>query len=255
MLRKQFSRIFELCCLALLLCVSLAVISAAILNSLKPTDGRLLFGNDLELLLRIENGNVVLLKDGNEIINRPTFSESEEAVDLASPNTDAVYQITEIEHFCTIPSGFFGRLFGFFAPDDFFESAFVHVTISEGDLTYKQYCDLRLRRHGTELGLAHFHGELTISPQTVNWDVPDTLVLMHGNKPADLRVEIGTKSKAKACWTMVEFCELPPRNSAGKREWSLIRDHDSFPVATVEYPPKLPGGDRLTQTYVLDQFC
>ena len=238
--RKQLSRIFKLCSLALLLCVALAVISAAILNSLKPTDGRLLFGNDLQLLLRIENGNVVLLHDGKEIANRPTFSESEESIDLSSPNTDAIYQITEIEHLCTIPSGFFGRLFGFFAPDDFFESALVHVTISEGDLTYKQYCDLSLRRHGTELGLAHFHGELTISPQTVYWDVPDTLVLMHGNKPADLRVEVGTKSKAKACWTMVEFCEWPPRNSPGEREWELTGGYDCFPIATIVYPPKDP---------------
>ncbi len=259
MKRKTIARFCKGSLAFLLLTLSVAVVGSVILNSLIPTDGELLFGDDLRLLLRLEDGNVVLRQDGSEIASRPTFSKGEEVIVLASLNSDTTYEITEIQSLSSIPNGFFGRAFsfvsGFFADHDAYEDALIHVTIKEGDHSYKQYADLRLRRPGTELAVAHFDGDLTISPQTIYWDLPDDLALMAGNKPTDLRVEIGTKSKAKSCWTMVEYCELPPRDSPRKREWVLTGEHDCFPTATVVYPPKLRGGEPVTQTYILDQFC
>jgi len=245
--------------MVLLLAFSVAVVASVILNSMTSTDGELLFGDDIQLLLRLEDGNVVLFQDGAEIANRPTFSKGEERIVLTSPTSDITYEITEINFLSSIPNGFFGRAFsvvsGVLADNDAYESALVHVTIKEAGRSYNQYCDLMLRRQGTELAMAHFGGDLTITPQTIYWDIPDDLVLVGGDTPTDLRVEIGTKNKDKACWTMVECCELPPRNSPGKREWVLSGQKECFPVAKIQFPPKVKGASPIVVTYVLDQFC
>ena len=72
-----------------------------------------------------------------------------------------------------------------------------------GQSTYKQYCDVKLRRASSDQVIGRFHGPLTFGPNTVYWEIPESTKLVRVDQPTDLRLEIGTMDKQRGCWTVV----------------------------------------------------
>ncbi|MCA9233036.1 MAG: hypothetical protein KDA57_20485 [Planctomycetales bacterium] len=123
------------------------------------------------------------------------------------------------------------------------ESLMISVVV-RGDSEFKQYCDVVLDESQTPAEFAHFDGPLTIGPQTVNWEVPETFRLVAGEKPSDLRVTVGTIDQQSGCWVVV-------RSHEGNKSAFPV---DVFPVLEVEYRAK-DSGEPIQERYYLDQFC
>jgi hypothetical protein len=124
------------------------------------------------------------------------------------------------------------------------ESLDVDVEI-KGPVSYWQYCGVELHRRPTEAHIAHFHGPLTMGPQTVNWKVPADLVLVTGDKPTNLRGHVATQNAEHGCWVVV-------RTHNGD---ASAFPADVFPVVDVEFPAKVPGAAPVRKRYRLDKFC
>jgi hypothetical protein len=122
----------------------------------------------------------------------------------------------------------------------------LHVDVEiKGPLMYRQYCSVQLKGSTRQAHIAHFHGPLSISPQTVNWKVPAELALVNADESTDLRGHIGTMSAEHGCWVVV---------------WSHNGNKSAFPdgvfpFVDVEFPPKAPGGAHVRKRYPLDKFC
>jgi len=119
----------------------------------------------------------------------------------------------------------------------------VSVTV-DGTIQCRQYCDVELRDASQELAVAHFHGPLTIGPQTFNWEIIKT-PLVAGDKATDIRANVGTLNRARGCWTVVR---------------SQNREESAFPEGVVPYveiqfPPKTPDGPSVKQRFPLNEFC
>jgi hypothetical protein len=115
----------------------------------------------------------------------------------------------------------------------------------KGSARYEQYCDAAMGDSPREAAIAHFHGPLTIGPQTISWKVPPKLALVTGEKPVDLRAMIGTMSAKHGCWVVV-------RTHNGK---APAFPKDVFPVVDIEFPSDTKGGPLLKERYPLDGFC
>ncbi len=122
-------------------------------------------------------------------------------------------------------------------------SLMVHVTISDGETQFKQYCDVGVSPNRQQLDHAHFDGPLSVVPQAVDW-VPIKKSLVIGGEPTDLRVVIGTFNKPNGCWTVVE--------SGSNKKYNFPTG--VYPVATIEFPTENPDSPIVKQ-FILDQFC
>ncbi len=122
--------------------------------------------------------------------------------------------------------------------------AIVSVDI-KGTLEFRQIGDVMLSRSRKGAAVAHFNGPLTVQAQTILWELPPDLVLRRGDKPTDIRVNIGTIRKADRCWTAI-------RTHDDKRQSVFPRD--VFPVVNVEFPTK-SGTSSVVIRYPLDEVC
>lgn len=115
----------------------------------------------------------------------------------------------------------------------------------QGPLPYRQYGTVELRKRPGEAKVAHFHGPLTICPEMSNWTVSETLALVTGDKPTELRAHVGTFNAEHGCWVVVR---------SHNKDESAFRQ-GVFPVVDVEFPPKTQGGEPIRKRYELDKFC
>jgi hypothetical protein len=116
----------------------------------------------------------------------------------------------------------------------------VNVDI-KGQVSYRQYCDAKLVENPEKAAIAHFHGPLTIGPQTVNWKLtPGLSRLSLGDSPSDIRAVVGTMDAERGCWVVVRSEDLPK---------------DLHPVLEVEYPGKKAGDAPIKKRYRLEQRC
>ena len=232
------------------------VLTAAFLNWNAPSHCRLLFGSSSEIELQLEvDGDRILLRQASDQAPQVySFSDGRfpkgVSIPLQGPGSNVQYTITGISGTPqpVMMTGFFGRLtrliFSAVGGRKNRDSLIVNVKIEDGQSTYKQYCDVELRRASSDLAIGHFHGPLTIGPNTVYWEVPESTKLVRGDKPTDLRLEIGTMDKQRGCWTVVETCT---------RESNF--PDNVYPSVLVEFPPKNPGDPPVIEKYMLDQFC
>ena len=68
----------------------------------------------------------------------------------------------------------------------------------------RMYADLALDPSPSACAVAQFGGPLSAGPSTINWKVPESLKLVHGDKPTDLRLVVGTMDAARRMWVVAE---------------------------------------------------
>jgi hypothetical protein len=107
--------------------------------------------------------------------------------------------------------------------------------------TYAQYCGVMLKGSVREAPIAHFDGPLKVGLSERNGVVTDKLLT--GDKPGELTALIGTIDPAHGCWVVV-------RNSSAKDFPANLP-----PVAEVEFPPAVPGGQPVRRRYELKDRC
>lgn len=210
---------------------------------------KLKFGpaSQIETTLIAQNDRVRILDGNDVIVDRKFFGKADEPIQIQLPDSSVTYEITEICDASTVDK----------------RKVMVYVTIREGDqIAFQQYCDLEVRTRSSEPAIAHFDGPLTITPQTIRWEIPESLALKRGGESTDLRLEIGTKDKATGCWTMVEWCVLDKRqdaeepqsnaNETGELGWMLAQHQTKFPKVHVNF---LDGDNKIEKEYTMDQFC
>ena len=115
----------------------------------------------------------------------------------------------------------------------------------KGPVEYNEYGCIELADRPEKAKTAHFHGPLAAGPRTIYWNLPPDLALVAGGKPSQLYAMIGTMKAEKGCWVVV---------SAQKGV------HDAFPkgvfpVADVEFSPKVLGRPSMKRRYALDKPC
>src|SRR5262249_1546908 len=121
----------------------------------------------------------------------------------------------------------------------------VYVDVN-GSAKYRQYSDTFLQKSPREAGISHFDGPLTAGPQTIDWKLSAGKRLQLGSSPNRIETCIGTMDADHKCWVVV--C-----SDNGDREqpaFPLL-----FPKVTVEFPPKVDGGQPVTEIFRLDKFC
>jgi hypothetical protein len=121
--------------------------------------------------------------------------------------------------------------------------AMVYVDV-KGPLEFQQMADVMLSRTRRGASVAHFNGPLAVQAQTILWELPPDLALRRGDKPTDIRVNIGTYRKADRCWTAV--CTQDKTNS--------VFPAGVFPTVEVEFAAA-PGKSPVTARYALDKVC
>jgi hypothetical protein len=119
-----------------------------------------------------------------------------------------------------------------------------HMTANvdiKGRASYRQYCDAKLAEKPDKAVIAHFHGPLTIGPQTINWKLtPELSRLPIGDSPSDINAVVGTMDGEHGCWVVVRSEDLPK---------------DLHPVVEVEFPGKKAGDAPIKKRYRLEQRC
>lgn len=119
----------------------------------------------------------------------------------------------------------------------------LHGTVADGDLVFKQYCDVGLRLPSEPLEMTHFDGPLTVGIQTYDWR-PIPLKFTIGGEPTDVRVTIGTTDQSLGCWATLE---------TGANGVSNF-DDGVRPIATIEFPTTDPN-KPIIKKYELSEFC
>ena len=119
----------------------------------------------------------------------------------------------------------------------------LHGTVSDGDLVFKQYCDVGLRLPTEPLEMTHFDGLLTVGIQTYDWQ-PIPLNFTIGGEPTDVRVTIGTIDRSSGCWAALV---------TGADGISDFED-GVRPIATIEFPTANPNSP-IVEKYELSEFC
>lgn len=201
-----------------------------------PKYALLLFGPEARLRVWVVlDGEVVYLdRDGDgdltEAGERFARRDDCKGIEIAYPESQTHYLITSLGHHAE--------------GDPPRPHVMANVDI-KGPFAYSQYCDARMGDSPRDAALAHFHGPLTIGPQTINWKLPPGLALTSGAEPNDLRAVIGTMSAEHGLWTVMR---------------THVLDTSAFaegvtPFAEVEFPPKSPGGPPVKRRYPLDAFC
>jgi hypothetical protein len=107
--------------------------------------------------------------------------------------------------------------------------------------THAQYCGAVLKGSRREAPIAHFDGPLKVSLNENKGVVTDRLVT--GDNPGELRAFIGTIDPDHGCWVVV-------RNSSARDFPANLH-----PVAEVEFPPMVPGGQPVRRRYELKERC
>lgn len=130
-----------------------------------------------------------------------------------------------------------------FSVNNKLRDAMVFVDV-KGPLEFQQVADVMLSRNRMGGAVAHFNGPLEVQAQTILWELPPDLALRRGDKPTDIRVNIGTYRKADRCWTAV--CTQDKTNS--------VFPPEVFPTVEVEFPAT-PGKPPFTERYALDRVC
>jgi hypothetical protein len=87
--------------------------------------------------------------------------------------------------------------------------------------------------HPAKANILHFDGPLT-------FHLVDGGVLKRGDKPADLRVELGTPGLGRQVYHCTSFAVAPK---------------DVHPVAEIEFPSKKPNGQPIKRKYTLTGRC
>jgi hypothetical protein len=128
-------------------------------------------------------------------------------------------------------------------PDDKLRHAVVSVDV-KGPLAFRQIGDVMLSRTRTGGSVAHFNGPLEVQAQTIFWELPPDLALRRGDKPTDIRVNIGTYRKADRCWTAVRTQD----------KTNSVFPPEVFPTVEVEFPAT-SGKPPVTERYALDRVC
>ena len=124
------------------------------------------------------------------------------------------------------------------------DSLLIHARVQDGEIQYEQYGDVELRGSHKKPAIAHFHGPLTVSLQTINWEIPETR-LKKGDKPTDIRVAVGTLDANRGCWTVVKTHN---GNASAFPE-------NVFPYVEIEFPPMTVGEPPLKRRFALNEFC
>lgn len=213
-----------------------------------PGYALLLFGPEAKLAVwAVLDGETVYLdRNGNGDLTDPGERFAKEAdcakVELADPDGKTRYVLDSVQTDFTFytPAARKARAAKGIPP-----GLMVHLTI-KGAVEYQQYCDVQeLRGDPKKARLAHFHGPLMAGVATINWKVPDSTALLTGDKPADIRVLVGTMSERHGCWVVVRTC-------VGERG---LFPEGVRPVAEVTYPPADAKAKAVTKRYALDKFC
>ena len=185
-----------------------------------------IFGCDRNSLLVYRNNDLALKPEAYPM------AEGKLIVDTVIPPFKAegkVYTVTQCYHHIEMePSR---------------RSLMIHVSVTDGETQFKQYCDVTASPNREQLCIAHFDGPLSIEPQAFNW-VTIKKPLVIGGEPTDLRVVVGSFDQTAGCWTVVE---------SGTNEIYNFPD-DVVPVATVAFPSGDPDSP-IVERFYLNQFC
>jgi len=196
----------------------------------------LIFGpkGDTRLLLRVTDEELFLDRDGDgrfngpgERLGRPDLAPK---VELTARDGHTRYVLTS---------------FRLFEEPELGHRCLIDAEI-RGPLVFAQTADAGLGRFRRTAPVAHFNGPLTVQAQSILWKLPPDLALIRGDKPADLRVLIGTLDAATECWTSVRV--------HGTNQQSLFPTN-VHPVVDIEYPPKSAGAQPPRVRYALKEFC
>jgi len=196
----------------------------------------LIFGpkGDTRLLLRVTGEELFLDRNGDgrfdgpgERLGRPELAPK---VELTSHDGRTRYVL---------------RNFRLFEEPELGHHCLIDAEI-KGSLEFAQMADAGLGRLRRTAPVAHFNGPLTVQAQSILWKLPPELALVRGDKPADLRVLIGTLDAATKCWASVRV--------QGTNQQSLFPTN-VHPVVDIEYPPKSSGVQPQRVRYALKEFC
>jgi hypothetical protein len=196
----------------------------------------LVFGpnGDTRLLLRVANEELFLDRDGDGRFNGPGERlgrlELAPKVELTGRDGHTRYVLTN---------------FRLFEEPELGQRCLINAEIY-GPLDFAQMADTGLGRFRRTAPMAHFNGPLTVQAQSIFWKLPPGMALVRGDKPADLRVLIGTLDAATECWTSVRV--------QGTNQQSLFPTNVN-PVVDIEYPPKSAGAQPQRVRYALEEFC
>jgi hypothetical protein len=200
----------------------------------KPAYGLLVFGPEAKLRVWVVKAGDALYidrnADGDLTAANDRFNRVGDVkdIEIADPDGKTRYVITGVSYI--------------HRPDP--EKSFLDVNVDvRGAVAYRQYGGLHLADRPDQASVAHFHGPLTMGPQTVFWKLPDDFALHTGDKPTDLRAWAGTMDAAAHCWVVVH-CQSP----------YYVPSH-LHPVADIEFPSKDPGKPPVKRRYLLDDRC
>ena len=189
---------------------------------------------DTRMLLRVAGGELFLDRNGDGRFDgpdeRPGPAGDARSIEIAGRDGGTRYVLSgfrlfdggEIGHRCLIDADV------------------------RGPLNFAQTADAGLGRFRRTAPVAHFNGPLTVQAQSIAWKLPPDLALVRGDKPADLRVVIGTLDAATECWTCVRV------HGTNNQPYFPA---DLHPVVDVEFPPKSEGARPPRVRYVLKEFC
>jgi hypothetical protein len=196
----------------------------------------LIFGpkGDTRLLLRVAGEELYLDRDGDGRFTGPGErlgrAELAAKVEITGRDGRTRYVLTS---------------FRLFEEPELGQRCLIDAEI-RGPLVFAQTADAGLGRFRRTAPVAHFNGPLTVQAQSFLWKLPPDLALVRGDKPADLRVLIGTLDVATECWTSVRV--------HGTNQQSLFPTN-VHPVVDIEYPPKSAGAQPQRVRYALKEFC
>jgi hypothetical protein len=173
------------------------------------------------------NGDGDLTADDERIDDFAT-RKNELNTEIADPDAHSKYAITRI-----------GKPYSMGQPPVLQLSVYVDVV---GPAKYRQYSDTPLEDSPKQVRIAHFAGPLTAGPRTINWKLSPKQSLHLGGSPNRVDAVIGTMDESHRCCS--------DDNDRDKPAFPL-----QFPVATIEFPPKMKDGSRVTQSYPLEKFC
>ncbi len=221
-----------------LLVIIIAVVAFARFTRTAPKRCRVLFGPTAATKVTMEvDGDRLLISRGTD--PRPQQFEfiggvlpDGTTIDIRDASSNARYTITSVSRYQV----------GGAASGD---ALMIAVTVEDDQTRFEQYCDVELREASKPPAIAHFDGPLTVSLQTINWQIPKATRFVRGAKPTDIRAMIGTIDGDRGCWTVV-------RTHQGEK--STFPD-GVFPYVEIEFPPKSPGSPLPKERFALDKFC
>jgi hypothetical protein len=193
--------------------------------------GWLAFGpkGDVRMLLRMDGETVSI-----DLNRNAKFERTERVPINALVNRPVMISEGKVSYAITEVSSY---------SDNGSRHAIVSVDV-KGPLEFRQIGDVMLSRSRTAASIAHFNGPLMVQAQTILWDLPRDFALRRGDKPTDMRVNIGTFRKADRCWTAI-------RTQDKARP---VFPSDVVPILEVEFPAK-SGKPPIAARYPLDKVC